>query len=572
MNRPLVSRFVLFVAIIWLLSSSVAISRDYQDSWILEGLEIPFVLFVITYVVAFFSEKRMSWMIGLAVISRAVFLLIPNLKYTWFQGIWIDQHLQYALAKHVCNVGHIATQGPFDVSVYGNTPLIHLAFANFSIILNIPVVYAIKYLPVLFSPIYPLLTYMIVKKLRLPQGTTTLKYALFLSAVPPIAQYVVTGSMLGGVLVFLTLSSLIALIQRNDRRYGFVFVFFVCALAAWHSSSSVLLSIFLLTITLLQKISHFRLRSYIKTSIVLVTISISAAWLMFPANFTMEKIVRVFSSGLFGGLTPGSERIPIRFSDLVRVDMLEAIKSILPYYGADVFLLLMTFAGLIVLLKMRKELNDTSKFLAVSEGLLLLFMPIGLLIGVGGFRILHIARLLFPVFSGISIVYLCKKRALASPIILFLIILLATFQCYRCQPLVPSANLLFEDLPKNEPMVYVNLVNSEYQRQMIGFARDHVTGQIALDRITGNQIVGSTDFDFVVTHIGWVYYYPLDKNKLEREYDCFLIHLPGISGGFAERAEIRTRRVILEAIYNSSIAYTNGESYILTHSFALQRY
>lgn len=41
----------------------------------------------------------------------------------------------------------------------------------------------------------------------------------------------------------------------------------------------------------------------------------------------------------------------------------------------------------------------------------------------------------------------------------------------------------------------------------------------------------------------------------------------GKRGGFNEKAEIRTRNVILQALNNSSIVYTNGESYVLTKPF-----
>ena len=561
MNRSHVLKILLFIGIIVLLSNALAISRDYQDSWILEGLEIPFVLFVATYAVAFFSEKKVSWMIVFAVIGRSVFLLIPNLKYVWFQGIWIDQHMQYGLANHVYNEGYIATQGPSGVPVYGSTPFIHLTFAIFSIVLNIPVVDSVKYLPVFLSPLYPLLTYVIVKNLKFLQGTAALKYVLFVSSIPiSSVNYIVAGGQFGVLLAFLILASLVMLLQKNDRRYWSVFIFFVSVLAATHSSSSVLLTIFFLAIMLLQKISYFRLKSYLKASAAFAVASISAAWLMFPAKFTLEAIVRTILVGVPRG-SPAGGYIAPRFFELVHVDMLGAIKTILVFNGADAFLLLLTLAGLVTLLKMRKQINNTSKFLFLFEGLLLLFIPIGLSLKAGGFRVLHLARPLFPIFAGIFIFYASKRRTWMRAVIFSSIILLATLQLYSCQPLIPSANILSKDLPTNEPIVYVIDVNSIYQRQVIEFARDYVGGRIACDGVTGNQIIGLTEFDFSVAHLAG--YYPLDKNQLERTYDCFLIHAPGISGGFGEQAEIRTRDLIIEAIYNSSIIYTNGESYIL---------
>ena len=151
-----------------------------------------------------------------------------------------------------------------------------------------------------------------------------------------------------------------------------------------------------------------------------------------------------------------------------------------------------------------------------------------------------------------------------AAVIFSLIILLATLQFYKCQPLIPPANVLKKNLPANEPIVYVTGVNSIYQRQMIEFVGNYVHGGIACDLITREQLIGLTDFSFSAAFITG--YYPLDKSQLEKRYDYFLVHLPGPSGPFNEQAEMRTRDLILGAIYNSSVIYTNCESYTLLHS------
>jgi hypothetical protein len=568
LDKSHILKLALIIEMIALLGAAAAISRDYQDSWILEGLEIPFVLFVATYALAFFSEKRISLMVTLAVIGRCVFLLIPNLKYVWFQGVAIDQHLQYGLANYVYNEGYIATNGTGGVLVYSTTPFIHLILAVFSIVLNVQVVNSVKYVPILLSPIYPLLTYVIVKNLKFLQGTAALKCALFISSIP--LSSVITGTQFGVLVAFLVLTSLVILLRKNDRRCWFIFIFFILVLAATHSSSSVLLTTFLLTTMLLQKVSHFRLKSYLKAPAVFAFTLICAAWLMFPARFTLESIVRVIFVGAPSGTAPELAQIPPRFFELARVDIFGAIKTVLVFHGIDAFLLLLTLFGLIIALKMRKQVNDdTLNFLLLISGLMLLLMPIAFLLQAGpgggeGSRILYLASPIFPIFSGIFILYAGRRRVMMRAVMFLLIILLATLQLYGCQPLIPSANVLSKDLPTNEPIVYVTDVNSIYQRQMIKFASYHIGGQIACDRITLNQIIGLTEFNFSVANLKW--YYPLDKNQLEIKYDCFLIHLPGASGAFDEQAEMRTRDLILEAIYNSSIIYTNGESYILAHN------
>jgi hypothetical protein len=549
-----------------LLGNAVAISRDYQDSWILEGLEIPFAIFVVTYALAFFSEKKIPAMVFLAVIGRLTFLLIPNLKYVWFHGTAVDQHMQYGLANHIYNEGYIATSpNVFHIIVYGRAPLIHLAIAIFSIVLNIPIVDSFKYLPVFLSPLFPLLTYVIMKNLEFLQGKTALKYALFISSVPLEAEkYIVTGSQFGVLLSFLILGSLVIFFQKNDRRQLSIFIFLIFVLAAAHSSSSVILTAFLLVVMLLQKISYFRLKSYLKVPELLTATLICIAWLAFQANFTFRYVVHLAFIGAPTGATPGTEQIPVRFFELAHIDILAATKTFLVYYGADVFLLLLTLAGLIILLKKFKQLDNTSKFLFLMCGVALLYMPIGYLAKVGPFRALHFASILFPIFTGIFISHRCERKRWLTAVMLLLIVLFATLTLYKCQPLIPSANILQEDLPASEPIAYVNNVNSIYQRQMIEFARNYVRGRIASDLVTEMQIRGLTEFHFSFAHVTG--YYPLDESEVERRYDCFLIHLPGVSGRLYEQVETRTRNLILEAIYNSSTIYTNGESYILDYT------
>lgn len=575
MDRSGILKLVLAGAIVILISNALAISRDYQDSWILEGLEVPFILFVATYAFAFFSEKSASWMVALAAIGRCVFLLVPNLKYVWFQGVAIDEHLQYGLANYVFNRGYIATQGPGPILLYNTTPFIHLAFAIFSIVLSIPVVDSVKYMPVFLSPIYPLLTYVIIRNLKFPHETTALKYALFFSSIPfSLENYAVTGPQFGVLLTFLILASLMTLVQKNDRRHLFIFIFLILVLPVAHSSSSVLLATLLLAIMLLQKISHFRLKSFLRGSGIFAGTLACVAWLMFSARHTFEQILHVLFVGVPSGITPRAENIPSRFFELFRVDIFGALRTILVFNGADIFLLLLTLGGLIVLVKMRKQLNNTSNLLLLIISLMLVLVPIGLLLRVGQFRVVDLASPLFLTLSGIFVLYIGKigkRRALMGAVIFSSMILLATLQLYRCQPLIPTANVLSKDLPATEYIIDVIQVNSIYQRQMIEFAKNYIEGQIACDHITRNQIIGLTDFNFSATHLlhayerGW--YYPLDKNQLEKEYHYFLIHLPGVSGQFGESAETRTRDLILEATYNSSIVYTNGESYVLHRNY-----
>jgi hypothetical protein len=564
MNLSSILKILLLITIVILLCNAVAVSRDYQDSWILEGLETPFVLFVVAYTLAFFSGKKVPAMVALAVVARCIFLLIPNLKYVWFQGTAIDQQTQYALANNIIKEGHIATQGPFGVLVYGGTPLIQLSLSIFSIVLNVSPVDSMKFLPVLLSPIYPLGTYVIVKACKFSKDQNIMKYALFISSVPiSIESYVITGSQFGVLLAFLTLTSLLVLLRKNDRRYWLVFIFFIFGLTVTHTVSSLLLTVFLVAAIAIQRIPLSRVKSSLGVPAILAATLICTAWLMFPAKSTFETVVRFGFAGLRGGTT---ESIPPRFFELVRVNALGAFDTLLATNGAELFLLLLASTGLIILLRMWKHIGKASRSLLLIGAVIFLSMPIGVPLQIDVFRIVFFASALFPIFaSAIFFKYERKRRMWLRRVVFSSIILMtiffATLELYGCQPLMPSASVLSKGLPADQPIGYVTSVNSIYQRQMIEFVQRNVAGGIACDATTANQIVGLTDFNFSATYL--LYYYPLDKKQTAQEYHCFLIHLPGVSGPFENPAETRRRDLILEVIDNSSSIYTNGESFML---------
>jgi hypothetical protein len=564
-------RLLLITTTAVLLLNAVAISRDYQDSWVLEGLEIPFILFVVTFSLAFFSEKKESVLVGLAVGVRIVFLLIPNLKYVWFQGVYIDQNQQYGLARNVVATGSISTytSNP-SFSFYIASPLLHLLFSTFSIVLNVPVADSMKYVPVLLSPIYPLLTFAIVKKMGFMQENTILKYALFLSAIPiSSAQYVVTGTLFGISLAFIILYLIVTMLQKNDRRYWIVCIILVTALAATHSVTSVILMGSLLLILALERVPYlrtkYRTRS-LRVPVALTVTAIGLTWLIFRAGSTFQEILVEIFLGVPTGTTAKSEYIPSTFFRLVDADILAAVKTFLVYYGADFILLILTLVGVILMLRLTKKLNSVENFLLLFCGLVLLIIPIGVFLKLGATRALSFAELMFPIFSGIAIFYLSKKGKWASFCVFALIMLLLPLQSYGCQPLIPSANVIYKELPSSTPIGYATDVYSIYQRKVISYTVSYVTsGRIACDQITYNQIAGIADYDFLDAHL--IFYYPIDKQQPQQAYDLFIIHVPGRAGILQEKAPVRTPDLILQTIHDSGVVYTNGESYILAHNY-----
>jgi hypothetical protein len=291
---------------------------------------------------------------------------------------------------------------------------------------------------------------------------------------------------------------------------------------------------------------------------------------MFQAPNTLGYMVDQIAN--IGGLfAPKTGVIPGRFYELTYVNIFESLKALIVYNGADIILLLLTITGVILIARNRKW-SGTLKFLSLFNILLLLLMAFGILSSIGAFywvRIVRFASISYAVFFGILIVHIDKRRmrSAMTAFLLVITLVLASIELYPCQPLIGSANVISKNLPGDEPIVYVVSVNSIYQREMIGFAEDYIRGQIACDAVTKNQIIGLTKINFSRTTLIWFYPFSiLNESIPKKEYDYFLIHLPGKSGAFQEQAEIRTRSLLLDAINNSTIVYTNGESYVLINS------
>jgi hypothetical protein len=569
MKISLISKILLAVALIVLIGTAYSMNRDYQDSWTLEGLEIPFASFVVLFAFAFYLEKSILGRLALAVVGRTIFVLIPAVKYAWFLGPYIDQNVQQSLANYVVTNGHIMTS-PTVSQVYTDTPLMHLSFAMFSLILNIPVSSTMKYLPVFWSMLFPLLIYIIAKNMDFPK-TTLLSCALFLSAIPMSTyQYYVGGSLFGMVLLQLILTTFVLIYVKTNRCFWPILLFSVIALTAAHTVTSMMFTVFLIILLFLKRFSPFGLSSFLSSTKVLVLIFIGFAWYSLRANDALQAIVHIFSVEIPTGTTAVSQHLGTGSFAVLRINPIAAIMSFIVVYGADVFFLLLSFVSLLLLIRIRRRLNTVSKFFAVLYSIVLVLIVVSIPLTIGTPRLFFVAELLYPIFSSIFIIGVLSKKKpamkLVVGVIFLLIILLSAIEFYACQPLVPSANVLNRELPSSIKLNYPFSVNSVYQRQMIIFAGNYVSdGYVAAVFPITTQIIGLTDANFSLSVRD---YDPLDSNFSKPYYNLLLINAPGPSGNYAGNPDPLLNDVGLMNNYisNNTIIYTNGESYILANS------
>ena len=515
----------------------------------LNGLEIPFLLFGILFIASFLLERKSGHLVILAILGRFSMMLVPVIKYVWYQGVWIDQSTQYALASNVVSTGSILQHSsllPFQQ--YTASPLIHVFVSTFSIISELPLASSIAILPVLFSPIYPILTYAIIKKMGLVAKNNILKYALFFSAIPfSWTQYQISGTTFGLLLAFISIYLFVSLIQKWSKLHLFSLIVVLFALAALHTVTSILLTAILLFTFLFQR-GLFKTKK-IAVSLIVLVMLICAIWLLFSSHIAFTDIMEQVLVSVPSGTTPNSERLPSTFFQLASADVFSAITTLSVYYGATVIFALLSVIGIAVFFR-KGEKTTMAIFLTLFCSLIFIGAILGTFLQAGGVRALSFGEILFPIFSGIAVYWARKKIKFSTLVIFSLIFILATLQFYAAQPLIPQANVIYEDLPENVPIAWVNVVNSIYQRQVIQFALNHFDkGLIASDFVTYNQIVGMADSDFVASHL--THYNPLEPRQTVEEYNLLIVHYAGKAGILSESAQNRSPDKITQTLYNS---------------------
>ncbi|MFX0203714.1 MAG: hypothetical protein ACFFCW_47050, partial [Candidatus Hodarchaeota archaeon] len=288
------------ITITVLLSNALAVSRDYQDTWILEGLEISYAVFIVTYIAYFIVERRFNWLILFALISHITFLLLPNFKYTWFLGLATDQQRQYRLALDIYSTGHVSSG-----TLYSQTPFLALSIAIPSIVSGLPILHSMKYFPLMLWFTYPIWVYILMKKFDV--DSSVLKYALLVSAVPvePLTSYMVTGTLYGAFFVFLILAQFAKLAEKKDSRNWVIAIIFIFALVGGHTVSSLILSTILLIVSLLSLVldrfsrdSSFALAKPSLLSAMTVIV-IAIGWFSSVATLAFENAINFFRGHIY---------------------------------------------------------------------------------------------------------------------------------------------------------------------------------------------------------------------------------------------------------------------------------
>ncbi|MFX0133295.1 MAG: hypothetical protein ACFFDN_06605, partial [Candidatus Hodarchaeota archaeon] len=400
---------------------------------------------------------------------------------------------------------------------------------------------------------------------------------------------VLTGYLFGTLMLLLFITIYYLLVNTNNIKYYLLFLITSFTLVFIHSYTSFIIMIFFIISYLLCKIEYvekiFKMRKYIKIKLMFVIIMLEILY----SSYIKINLTKTGWGILQQWIASINQLIYVRrtyagtaqLSKFIQLSLINKIKILLVNYGGDLFLLFFTFIGIIIILMKFKETkyyNFISMFILFLWAFFItqLIMTSGKTALFEYNRVIYYSSIFSPIIFGIFLYYIHKKfnSYKLSLIILSIFILFASIELYGYQPLIPFSNEVRKGLPSDEYIVYIGVVNSIYQRNVITFAEEYIkAGIIVSDRISFNQFLGLTNQNFSNNHL--LRYYPFtilyDNSTKKVKYDYVIIHLPGRSGKLEVKPEIGTKKFILNATIRTSILYSNTESFILTYPFMYEK-
>ena len=547
--------------------------RGYQDSWILQDIFFPTILYVLAFsVIAVLLDNNK--LIALVCASFVIVLnAIPNLKYELFYGTF-DSVAHYGYINNLVSLGHVPNTG-FYASSYQDFPGMHIFIGSLSIISGFSINVAIKLVTSTIMGIVPLMTYFATNRGFEP-GIQ--RFIIVASGLPTFMSYALSGSAFALALYFCIICLILrSLLTENKRQLTIVLLILVFGLLFSHAITTLHLISFLLIAVLLLKFLSIKesgvLKSYLKAralviGMLMILIVSFAARLTLGSGKVLEMLTSAAESVLFAqgsGIAPGT---------FFKVPFSAKVVFLALSYAMDVVVLLVSCVGVIVLFVELRHKNRElyAKFyifllsiIATILALLIIQVVSGFSTGYG--RLITCSIVLSPFLVGLFLWHINEHFSgsrLGSALIallLFSCISISLIEIFPYQPIVPKANVLSQDLPANEYIFDYRSLNTVYQEDMILFAQRYSSNntRVASDVVTRWQIYGFADDIFINKHI---YQSPLESQDLS--WDMFLLHYDGKAGPLNEKVEYRTNERLTELKDTlGNVVYDNGESFII---------
>jgi len=345
---------------VWTVVAALRTEQSYQDSWMLEGLWLPFAILLMIYLLNVSLSSNLQYV---AILSTAItFLLyaVPALKYTLIYDSTIDN------AVHMSLMRLIATTGQVDPSSsYAATPGFHILIAILAELSSLPVEAWTKVIPAFVGSLTPLAFYILCKRVLMP--ATMAKITIILAGFSWPLFYTLSGTHYT-MPVFIFILSLLFLREMDKSNnlgvsYTILLLLFIAQIIFWHPISSLLVPIIIILAGILARLDY-KDKLFLEQSKHLPFLGIfgiigAISYWMYGAGFVWKKFVQNISQALLLDLT--SDIIPRRLSEIPLADrVLIALFS----HARDGILVALALVGLILLFK---KINYPDQFTRLFE-------------------------------------------------------------------------------------------------------------------------------------------------------------------------------------------------------------
>jgi hypothetical protein len=552
-----------------LIAAALSLNRTYQDSWILEGIWIPMMLLLAGYLICVIYLPSLRQVAVLAAITTFLLYVVPALKYWSPYGSTNDVAVHTASTRFLSVTGHV-----HPLSLYRQTPGLHAVVAALSQLSGVRSELWLKVMPAFLGSLAPLAFYMLCKRASLPDSLT--RFTLFLSVLSLPLLYILNGTAYTvPLLVVLVVWVLLREMDTSDAdsriAYTVLLLLLAVTLVVWHPGTSLVAPLVLLAagipLALGSKNMLFLERSTRLVSLAVLSLVLAFSYWMYDADFVWTEFLRNFGLALQVEVTP--ELIPQRFFEISFGDRL-LMSSFL--HVRDALFLLFVALGMVLGLRYRRG-EHFSRFLLTYGVICLLFVTVvfaPFLIGFGaqGYqRFMRQAVAVTPLLAGYglwkglqalqrSVPSLSGKRIIGVAMLVAFII--SSVQLFPYQPAIPT---LVDDSSDSldAPLLWVHEVNTNYQYHMLRFALEQLPQgrQLIADYIGHRQSL---------MFFGYDAYLGVRRTVFQKPEPAYLLlHWPGQAGAYREQAEFRSTDAIeaWRGRPGMSTVYDNGGSFIL---------